>query len=180
MNAYFRLKTHPLLKFLAKKVFISTWNRPCFPDIEFLFLYKRIRAERTDPLYPLPLQSRFIRSAQGILRKLFSISTSIQGFAFFSFLFVTHLAYHATNGLISTISLSILFPFLSNLPFNLTTLIWQFAQFARKGLINSSWCAKYCHLRFRILFFNQRKTPQKLCRPQYFIRSVWQNITINT
>ena len=78
--------------------------------------------------------------------------------AFFSFLFVTHVAYHATNGLISTISLShaILFPFLSNLPFNLTTLIWQFAQFARKGLINS------------------------LCRPQYFIRSVWKNLTINT
>ena len=146
--------------FSPKRFLFPTWNRSCFTGIEFLFLYKRIWAERTDPLYPLPLQSRFIRSAQGILRKLFSISTSIQSFAFFSFLFVTHLAYHATNGLVSTTSLShaILFPFLSNLPFNLTTLIWQFAQFARKGLINSSWFAKDCHLRFRILFFNQRKT----------------------
>ena len=80
----FSIKDASTFKVSRQKGFLfPTCPRPCIPDIEFLFLYERIWAERTDPLYPLPLQSRFIRSAKGILRKLFSISISIQSFFFF-------------------------------------------------------------------------------------------------
>ena len=167
MNVYFRLKTHSFNVSRQKGFYFPLETDRAFLTLNFCSFTREYKLRELILYTRFPSNQDLLDLHRGYWESFFPYPHLYKASHFFSFLFVTHLAYHATNGLISTTSLShaILLPFLSNLPFNLTTLIWQFVKFARKGLINSSWCAKYCHLRFRILFFNQRKTPQKL----------WQN-----